>query len=237
LARQAANPELTDAEVLQLHGCVWAAAETTFLAPDVLRAACEGTRELEDGEPVVLGFDGSERRDETWLVACSLDGVVQPLARWAKPKGASDDWRIPRGEVHRAVADAFDRFDVLEFAGDPPGWYAEFDVWADEYGAETVVEFETRQPKRMAPACERVRAGVLDGTVKFAGPLVGILLEHFGNCVAKDTPYGTAVTKDHPDSPRKIDGAVASIIAADRAMWHQTEGAQGVFVGSVSLGW
>lgn len=41
-----------------------------------------------------------------------------------------------------------------------------------------------------------------------------------GHCVAKDTPYGQVATKDGADSPRKIDCAVAAMIAYDRAMWH-----------------
>jgi hypothetical protein len=28
------------------------------------------------------------------------------------------------------------------------------------------------------------------------------------------------VTKDHADSPRKIDAAVAAVVASDRAAWH-----------------
>jgi hypothetical protein len=31
--------------------------------------------------------------------------------------------------------------------------------------------------------------------------------------VAKPTPYGPIATKDHPDSPRKIDAAVAAFVA------------------------
>jgi hypothetical protein len=41
----------------------------------------------------------------------------------------------------------------------------------------------------------------------------------FGHCVAKNTPYGTTISKAHPDSPPKIDAAVAAVIAYDRAMW------------------
>lgn len=232
LAKQAANPELTDAQVLQLHGCVWAAAGTTYIAPEGLEGALARGRllgELEDGETVVLGFDGSETRDETWLTACAFDGRIQPLQRWAKPAGAPDGWRIPRHEIHEAIAAAHERFDVAELAADPPGWYSEVDAWAERYGEEVVLMFETRMASRIAPACQRLKAGVNDGTVSFVGPLAAKLAEHLGNCVAKETPYGTAVTKDHPDSPRKIDGAVASIIAYDRAMWHAAEG--GGFVG------
>lgn len=215
LRRQAEDPELTDAQVLQLHGCVWAAAETTFVAPPVLVAAIDRERRLEDGERVVLAFDGSERRDETWLVAVA-DGFVEPLQRWARPAGAGDDWRIPRPGVHRAIAAAFERFEVAEFAFDPPGWYSEGDEWAGLYG-DRVVMFDTKRTSDMAPACERTRSALNDGTLRFGGPLAVTLAEHFGNCVATETPYGVVVRKAHPDSPRKIDGAVATIIGYARS--------------------
>jgi hypothetical protein len=38
--------------------------------------------------------------------------------------------------------------------------------------------------------------------------------------VAKLTPTGTVVTKAHPDSPPRIDCAVAAVIAHERAAWH-----------------
>ena len=219
LARQAANSELTDAQVLQLHGCVWAEGETTFVAPDLLRSAFDGERRLLEGEKVVLGFDGSERRDETWLVACTLDGYVEPLARWFRPQGASPEWRIPRAEVHGALEAALEKYDVLEIAPDPPGWYSEIDEWSDRWD-ELVVLFETKQPTRMAPACERLRTAAAEGKFSYGGPLAGELQSHFGHCVARESPPGTVVNKDNADSPRKIDGAVAAIIAFDRAMWH-----------------
>jgi hypothetical protein len=197
---------------------VWAATETTFIAPDVLRLGHDKTRRLEDGETVVLAFDGSERRDETWLTACSLDGFIEPLARWGRPQGAGDSWRVPRPQVHRAIEEAFDRFNVLELAFDPPGWYSEGDERASTYGS-VVVEFETKQATRFAPACERTRTGLNNGELTFGGPLAGELMAHFGNCVAFETPNGTVVRKDHPDSPRKIDGAVSAIIGVERVAW------------------
>jgi phage terminase large subunit-like protein len=59
---------------------------------------------------------------------------------------------------------------------------------------------------------------VLEGDLSHDGSPV--LARHVGHCVAKPTPYGPIATKDHADSPRKIDAAVASFIAYDRAMWH-----------------
>ena len=70
----------------------------------------------------------------------------------------------------------------------------------------------------MGPACERFRADVLEAAVTHDGSEV--LGRHVGHCVAKQTPYGRVVTKEHPDSPRRIDVAVAAVIAYERACWH-----------------
>ena len=56
---------------------------------------------------------------------------------------------------------------------------------------------------------------VLKGDLRHDGDPV--LARHVGHCVAKETPYGTIVGKEHPDSPRKIDAAVAAVVAFERA--------------------
>lgn len=216
LRRQAENPELTDAQVLQLHGCVWAQADTTWIEPATW-ARLRSRRRLERGETVVLGFDGSERRDMTVLAASTLDGHVEVIRAWRRPEGAPAEWRIPRSEVLEEIEAAFERFDVRELAADPPGWYAEIEHWSELFPGR-VVEFETRQSRRMAPACERFQTDALQGRISHTGD--ELLAAAVGNCVAKETPYGTVVTKEHPDSPRKIDAAVACVIAYERAMWH-----------------
>jgi phage terminase large subunit-like protein len=218
LATQAENPELTHADVLQLHGCVWAAKNTTWIAPDAWKACVVPTRDIPAGEKVVLGFDGSERRDATVLSVCTLDGYVKPLRVWQKPQGSPDDWRIPRPEVHTSIDAAFEKWQVLELACDPPGWYSEIEEWRSRHGDEAVVEFDTRQPKRFAPACERFAADTLEHRLKHDGDPV--LAAHVGHAIATDSPYGVLIRKDHDDSPRKIDAAVSAVIAYERAAWH-----------------
>jgi phage terminase large subunit-like protein len=200
-----------------LHGCVWAAGDTTWLGPDAWRARLDPERTLEDGETIVLGFDGSYRRDATALVACTLDGFLSVVAVWERPERAPAGWKVPRDDVDDAIADAMERFDVAELAADPPGWHAELDAWQEAYG-DVVVEFPTNERRRMAAACDRFRAGVLEDGITHDGHEV--LARHVGHCVAKETAYGTVVSKDGADSPRKIDAAVAAIVAHDRAAWH-----------------
>ena len=220
LRRQASDPELTDAQVLQLHGCVWAATARTWIAPEAWSARADFARALEPGEQVVLGFDGAQRRDSTVLCACSLDGHVCVLSAWQKPERVKE-WRVPREQVHDAVRAAFARFTVLELAADPFGWESELDEWRSLYGAQTVVEFPTNQPARMSPALNRFRTAVLEGDLSHDGS--SVLAAHVGHAVAKLNPQGelVGITKDHADSPRKIDAAVAAVIGFERAVWHR----------------
>jgi phage terminase large subunit-like protein len=218
LKRQAENPELTPAKVLQLHGCVWAATERTWIDPGVWAAQTLPTLgPPAPGARVVLGFDGSYSRDATALVACTLDGFVSVVRVWERPERAPADWKVPRHEVDAAVREAMEQFDVVELACDPAGWHAELEAWRESYG-EVVVDFPTNQRARMAPACDRFRADVLEGALTHDGSAV--LARHIGHAIAKDTPNGVVITKDHPDSPRKIDAAVAAVIAYERAAWH-----------------
>jgi phage terminase large subunit-like protein len=215
LTREAENPELTDAQVLQLHGCVWAATSSTWIAPDAW-AACTSERVLQEGEPVVGAFDGSYRRDASAVALCTLDGFVSVVV-WERPEGAGSDWKIDRQEVSDAIAELMERFDVLELACDPPGLHAEIEQWREQYGG-VVVDFPTAVRARMAPACDRFRVAVLEGDLSHDGDPV--LARHVGHCVAKETPFGTIIGKEHPDSPRKIDAAVAAVVAFERAAWH-----------------
>jgi phage terminase large subunit-like protein len=172
---------------------------------------------IEPGAKIVLGFDGSSRRDATAIVAATLDGFVAPVTVWERPEGAPAGWRVSRAEVTDVIERMMAGYDVLELACDPAGWNAELEQWAGVFG-ERVVEFPTNQRQRMAPACARFRSDVLEGALRHDGSEV--LSRHVGHCVAKETPLGTVITKDHPDSPRKIDCAVAAVIAYERAMWH-----------------
>lgn len=170
----------------------------------------------DDGSRIVLAFDGSASGDSTALVGCTLDGYIFPVAIWQAPEGELG-WRVPRKEVAATVAAAFDRWDVLELAADPWGWRTELEEWSQQLGSR-VVEFNTAHAGRMAPATDRLYAAVAERRVTHDGDET--LAEHVGNCVPKRTPMGDLVHKDKRGSSRKIDAAVAAIVAHDRAAWH-----------------
>ena len=167
---------------------------------------------------VVLAFDGSASGDSTALVGCTVGPNPRLWVEglWENPH--DQQWRVPRGDVARAIDVAFDRYDVVELAADPWGWRSELEGWAQRHGERRVIEWNTANAQRMAPATDRFYAAVVDQTVSHDGN--PRLAAHLAHCVAKRTPLGDLVSKDKRDSPRKIDAAVAAIVALDRATYH-----------------
>lgn len=173
---------------------------------------------LVDVEPrtrVVLGFDGSASGDSTALVGCTItDPHLFVLGVWANPGRAS--WRVPRAEVSEVVEAAFARYEVVELAVDPWGWRSEIEAWAARWPGR-VVEYNTAAAQRMGPATDRLFQAVAEAGITHDGD--ERLAAHIAHCVAKATPHGDVVTKDKRMSTRKIDAAIAAIIAADRAAY------------------
>lgn len=178
--------------------------------------ACKTARAPVTGERVVLAFDGSASGDSTALVGCTLDGHLWVEGIWENPGDAR--WRVPREDVSDAIDMAFLRYDVAELACDPWGWRSEIEAWAKRHGERRVIEYNTAHAARMAPATDRLYQAVITKAVTHDGDCR--LAAHIAHCVAKPTPMGDLVSKDKRGSPRKIDAAVAAIVAFDRAAWH-----------------
>lgn len=167
-------------------------------------------------ERVVLAFDGSASGDSTALVGCTLDGHLWVEGLWENP--GDPRWRVPRAEVDIAVQMAFSKYDVAELACDPWGWRSELETWSQRHGETKVLEWNTAHAQRMAPATDRLYQAVVTQQVSHDGD--PRLSAHVAHCVAKRTPMGDLVSKDKRGSPRKIDAAVAAIVAFDRAAFH-----------------
>lgn len=224
LERQAENPELTDAEVLQLHGCVWAAGHSSWLPAGVWRQ-CESRRDVPAGSRVVLGFDGSYNRDSTALVGVTVDDekpYVFVVDCWERPDGAGERWRVPREAVHVAIDEAMQRYDVQVLVCDPPGWHREIEEWSERYGGVVTLMFATNRRSLMDAACSKFYTAVVEGNLAHDGDQR--LARHLANATVKSTVDGKYITKDHPDSPRKIDLAVAAVVAHDQATARRYDG-------------
>jgi phage terminase large subunit-like protein len=167
-----------------------------------------------EGAEVVLAFDGSYSGDSTALVGCTLDGYVFVVDAWERPENAPEDWIIPREEVKARVKQSMERWSVVELACDPPGWDSEIDDWEDTYG-DVVYRFFTNKRTEMAPACSRFYTSTVFGELTHDDD--SRLARHLRNVVPKETAAGVILTKDNRASPRKIDIAVAAVVAHERA--------------------
>jgi phage terminase large subunit-like protein len=107
------------------------------------------------------------------------------------------------------------RWNVLELAADPWGWQSELQEWERRFGARRVVEWNTANRSHMGPATDRLASLVLEGRLRHDGD--PRLAAHVANAVPVTTAHGDVIVKDKRMSPRKIDAAVAAIIAVDRA--------------------
>lgn len=212
LAKIRESPSMTPARWSRYHCNRFADADDAWIPREVwAELVAEGAPLA--GTRVVLGFDGSYARDCTALVGCTLDGHIFVLGIWHPGDGR----KVPRGEVAKAVDTAFETFNVLELACDPPGWHAELEEWGRIY-EDAVLRFETNQPSHMMPAVDRFHAAVVERRLTHDGNPV--LARHVANCRARERANGVALAK--AGETQKIDAAVAAVIAYERAMWHAT---------------
>jgi phage terminase large subunit-like protein len=213
LRRQAKNPELTDADYLQLHGCVWSVADDVWLMPPQWDALEDDLSPLRRGDLVALGFDGSRFLDSTVLAACRLsDGFVSVLDAWERPEGAAGrGWEVPAIEVESAIEDAFDRFRVVRLYPDPPYWQSEIQGWAHKYGDKVVIPWATARMRAMSAAVERFRTDAIAREFKHDGN--PMLRTHVLSAHMRKTRTGFWIEKASAHSPDKIDAAIAAVLA------------------------
>ena len=178
-------------------------------------------REVPDGTPVVLGFDGSDVDDWTVIRAETEDGyqftpTYGPDKRPTVWNPAEWGGQVPRLEVDAAVDELFSRFRVVRWYGDPPGWETEHDQWAAKYGEKRVLRFETYRPVQMHAACERLRTDVLKADSGFTHDGDPTTATHVRNARKLARPNGRYVL-GKPAQHQKIDACVTSIVCHEAA--------------------
>lgn len=190
-------------------------------------AACAAPLEsIADGETVTLGFDGSVREDSTALVVCrvsdghlELVGVGDRVACWERPTDAGPEWQVDRDEVDAAVTIAMERWRVVGFYADPPHWADYLDRWQSVHGprmrvkasAARPMEWWTNRLKAMVAALERFHTAARSRDLSHDGGAT--LTRHVLNARRRLTPSGMTIAKEHPGSARKIDAAMAAVLA------------------------
>lgn len=195
------------------------ASEDAWIAPHEWGACSDATKALKDRDTVTLGFDGSVKDDSTALVACRVDdGHLELLGCWEKDDKVLD-WQVDRVAVDAAVHQAMERFRVIGFYADPPFWQDYLDKWAAEWAHKMLVkatasrplEWWTNRPKAMVDSLARFNDAVVGQDVSHDGD--SVLTQHVLNARRRVGRSGVAISKEHPGSARKIDAAMAAVLA------------------------
>jgi phage terminase large subunit-like protein len=184
-------------------------------------------RELLPDEDIIIGFDGSFNGDCTSLMGCTIPKDDEKpylfmIKTWEKQPEDTDDWRVNTQEVEDVIIQFCSTHNVKEIACDPYRWQRSMDAMA-EMGLP-VIEFPSTSPSRMVSACAKFYTAVTEQTMIHDGD--PLLERHLTNAVVKTDRIGPRIVKDNRSSPRKIDAAVAAVIAFDRATVGRVESEQ-----------
>lgn len=171
-----------------------------------------------DGSLIALGFDGARYHDATAIVATHIaSGYQWLIGLWEHPQNI-EEWEVPAVEVEEAVAEAFRRWDVWRMYADPPYWESHVARWAGEYGEKRILAWWTNRTKPMAYAIRSFVSAIASGELRHDGN--PHLARHVGNAHRRilrmrddqGVPLWT-IYKERPDSPHKIDAAMAAVLS------------------------
>jgi len=192
----------------------WVSSQTAWL-PNGAWESRELKREVNKDVPVILGFDGSFSGDASVIIGCTVEEKphIFLVQAWEKQVEDSDEWRVDSLQVENSIIEACKKYNVKEIACDPFRWQRSMQVLQD--AGLPIVEWPSTSAARMIPACAKFYDAVIGEKLTQDGnPL---LTRHISNAVVKVDRLGPRIVKEHRGSPRKIDAAVASVFAFDRA--------------------
>jgi phage terminase large subunit-like protein len=189
-----------------------------WLSREAWDACREPERKIPDGATAVIALDGSFSADATALSLVSVEPKprIELLGLW-EPPITEPSYRVPMLDVEAKIRSACTRYRVVEITADPYRFQRTLEVLASD--GLPVTEFP-QSAQRMSPATTALAEAIHNHEVSHTGD--PDLARHVGNCIVRDDARGVRVAKVSKDSRRKIDAAVATIMAFARARWHAT---------------
>jgi len=172
-----------------------------------------------NGAWITLGFDGSIGRDHTALIGTEVGTAHQwVVGYWEPQETDSGEMRIPFQEVDETVDAAFKRWKVWRFNADPFYWRDMLAVWAGRYGADVVVSWATTIYRKMAGSLLAYRNAIQTGALTHDGdPRFTACIQnahkHMQQFTDDDGNRMWIIQKERPDSPLKIDAAMAGCLS------------------------
>ena len=160
----------------------------------------------------VLGVDGSYSNDSTAVVGVSVapEPTIRLIGLWERDNDPT--WRVNVIDVENTIMQFAKVNQVVEVAIDPYRWQRTMAMLTE--ASIPVVEYP-QSPNRMVPATQRFYEAVINKQLSHTGDPA--LSRHVANAAVKVDSRGTRVVKSQ--YTRKIDAAIAMIMAFDRASW------------------
>lgn len=201
-----------------------------WLSAVEIRAATDVEKVVADGDAVVLGFDGSRGRargkpDATALIGCRVeDGHLFELGVWEAGEVTSEweRWEPPIHEIEAAIDRAFTRYKVVALYADPAkDWRSHVNAWEAKYGAKVKIKVKRDHPfewwmvggraTAVQTAVEQLEGAIRKRDASLSGEFR--LVQHLTNARRRLSHGKLALGKESDYSPKKIDAAVAAVLA------------------------
>jgi hypothetical protein len=168
---------------------------------------------------ITVGVDGARFVDALAAVATDVaSGHQWPIGIWERPEAAPDDYEHPLGEIDGAVSETFEEYDVWRIYIDPQYIDHLVEMWQGRWGENRVIKWLTNRPRQMAWAVRSYSDAFAAGDLSLADH--ADFIRHLKNAVRSpvnvyddDHHQMHTISKDRPDSPRKIDGAAAAVLS------------------------
>jgi phage terminase large subunit-like protein len=207
LARQAANPELSAEEVLQLHGCVWVSGGNAWIQPEWWNNAIERDVMIPDGARVSLGVDIGIIHDASAVVVAwqrpDDERVVLEARVWTPRPGQN----VQLGDVEDHIRALAQRLNVAGVFYDPRFFEASSQRLDDE---GIVMVNMPQNSATMANAYQTFYSMMSEGQLVHAGN-DEVFTQHVLSTGAVLSDRGWRVSKMR--QTQRIDALVAAVMA------------------------
>ena len=217
LARQAANPELSSSEVLQLHGCVWVAGANAWIPADWWNNAIDRDAVIEPGSRISIGIDVGIVHDSTALVMAWQRPDDQKVVLEAKIWTPSPGRNVDLAEVEDHIRWVASEYELAGCFYDPRF----FERSAQTLDNEGLIMVTMPQNSAtMADAYQTFYAMLGEEQIRHAGDDAEYA-SHVLHCAGQMTDRGWKISKMR--QRQRIDALVASVMATYGAVIQSEE--------------
>ena len=174
---------------------------------------------VDPGSIIAIGVDGARFHDALGIRATDVrTGRQWTLGVWERPARTAPDYEHPFDEVDGVMIDAFEHFDPWRVYVDPQHIEHLLQTWQGRWGDNRVIAWWTNRPRPIAWAVRNFTDAI--GAQDLTHDGCPDTARHIRNAKKKklrvyddDREQMHTLAKEFPQSPHKIDLAMASVLS------------------------